>query len=97
MAQRASATGAAAAAETERELKELQARHAAALELMGERDEEVDELRNDLADVKTLYREQVDELAGLLEREREIRLELEVSKGGAAAETPLSQRRLICG
>lgn len=75
---------AAAAVETERELKELQARHAAALELMGERDEEVEELRNDLADVKTLYREQVDELAGLLEREREIRLELEVSKGGGA-------------
>ena len=44
------------------ELEALRRRHASALELMGERDEQVEELRADLADVKEMYREQIDML-----------------------------------
>ncbi|XP_024519580.1 golgin candidate 5 [Selaginella moellendorffii] len=44
------------------ELEALRRRHASALELMGERDEQVEELRADLADVKQMYREQIDML-----------------------------------
>lgn len=42
------------------ELEALRKRHSSALELMGERDEQVEELRADLADVKQMYREQID-------------------------------------
>ncbi|XP_073525326.1 uncharacterized protein [Phyllobates terribilis] len=42
------------------ELEALRRRHAAALELMGERDEELEELRADLIDVKAMYRDQID-------------------------------------
>lgn len=42
------------------ELEALRRRHSSALELMGERDEELEELRNDIADLKEMYREQID-------------------------------------
>ncbi|RLN27580.1 golgin candidate 5 [Panicum miliaceum] len=42
------------------ELEALKQRHFQALELMGERDEELEELRNDIVDLKEMYREQVD-------------------------------------
>ncbi|KAH1048049.1 hypothetical protein J1N35_038833 [Gossypium stocksii] len=41
------------------ELEALRRRHTAALELMGERDEELEELRADIVDLKEMYREQV--------------------------------------
>ncbi|KAJ7011829.1 hypothetical protein NC653_002047 [Populus alba x Populus x berolinensis] len=41
------------------ELDGLRRRHSAALELMGERDEELEELRADIVDLKEMYREQV--------------------------------------
>ncbi|XP_078429014.1 golgin Putative 5 [Wolffia australiana] len=44
------------------ELEALRRRHASALELMGERDEELEELRADIVDLKEMYREQVDML-----------------------------------
>jgi L-lactate utilization protein LutB len=43
-------------------LKELQARYAAAVELVGERDEQLEELANDLEDVKQMYRQQIETL-----------------------------------
>lgn len=50
------------------ELEALRRRHASALELMGERDEELEELRADLADVKQMYREQIDMLVSQIEK-----------------------------
>ncbi|GBG60929.1 hypothetical protein CBR_g16051 [Chara braunii] len=50
------------------ELEALRKRHASALELMGERDEQVEELRADLADIKQMYREQIDMLVNQIER-----------------------------
>ncbi|GJU28944.1 golgin candidate 5 [Tanacetum coccineum] len=44
------------------ELEALRVRHSAALELMGERDEELEELRADIVDLKEMYREQVNML-----------------------------------
>ncbi|KAH0874367.1 hypothetical protein HID58_071729 [Brassica napus] len=44
------------------ELEALRQRHAAALELMGERDEELEELRADIVDLKEMYKEQVNML-----------------------------------
>ncbi|KAK3027060.1 hypothetical protein RJ639_040892, partial [Escallonia herrerae] len=41
------------------ELESLRRRHSSALELMGERDEELEELRADILDLKEMYREQV--------------------------------------
>jgi len=41
------------------ELKALQAQHSTALELLGERNERVDELEQDLADARTIYRSQI--------------------------------------
>ncbi|KAI7725732.1 hypothetical protein M8C21_016611 [Ambrosia artemisiifolia] len=41
------------------EMEALRRRHSAALELMGERDEELEELRADIVDLKEMYREQV--------------------------------------
>jgi L-lactate utilization protein LutB len=43
-------------------LQELQARYAAAVELVGERDEQLEELANDLEDVKQMYRQQIETL-----------------------------------
>ncbi|GAQ81518.1 hypothetical protein KFL_000820260 [Klebsormidium nitens] len=51
------------------ELEALRRRHASALELMGERDEEVEELRADLQDHKSMYREQIDMLVKQIERQ----------------------------
>ncbi|XP_075489829.1 golgin candidate 5-like isoform X1 [Primulina tabacum] len=49
------------------ELEALRRRHSAALELMGERDEELEELRADIADVKEMYREQVNLLVNKIQ------------------------------
>ncbi|KAG2617580.1 golgin candidate 5-like [Panicum virgatum] len=49
------------------ELEALKQRHFQALELMGERDEELEELRNDIVDLKEMYREQVDLLVSQLQ------------------------------
>jgi TATA element modulatory factor len=45
------------------ELAALQQRHSAAVELLGEREEALAELRADVEDMKALYRDQVDALA----------------------------------
>lgn len=53
--------GAEAEAEArQKQLQALQARHAAAVELLGEREEALAELRADVADMKAVYCEQVD-------------------------------------
>ncbi|EOA33288.1 hypothetical protein CARUB_v10019736mg [Capsella rubella] len=49
------------------ELEALRQRHAAALELMGERDEELEELRADIVDLKEMYREQVNMLVNKIQ------------------------------
>ncbi|KAI3888337.1 hypothetical protein MKX03_003089 [Papaver bracteatum] len=49
------------------ELEALRRRHSAALELMGERDEELEELRADIMDVKEMYREQVNLLVNKIQ------------------------------
>ncbi|KAJ4768839.1 golgin putative 5 [Rhynchospora pubera] len=49
------------------ELEALRQRHTAALELMGERDEELEELRADIVDLKEMYREQVDLLVNKIQ------------------------------
>ncbi|XP_051119303.1 golgin candidate 5-like isoform X2 [Andrographis paniculata] len=50
------------------ELDALRRRHSAALELMGERDEELEELRADIVDLKEMYREQVNLLVNKIQR-----------------------------
>ncbi|KAL4583884.1 hypothetical protein LXL04_008469 [Taraxacum kok-saghyz] len=50
------------------ELEALRIRHSAALELMGERDEELEELRADIVDVKEMYREQVNMLVNKIQK-----------------------------
>ncbi|XP_015933439.1 golgin candidate 5 isoform X1 [Arachis duranensis] len=50
------------------ELEALRRRHSAALELMGERDEELEELRADIVDLKEMYREQVNLLVNQIQR-----------------------------
>ncbi|AQK88395.1 Golgin candidate 5 [Zea mays] len=59
-------TEAAAVPGLRAELEALKQRHFQALELMGERDEELEELRNDIVDLKEMYREQVDLLVSQL-------------------------------
>ncbi|XP_038717988.1 golgin candidate 5-like isoform X2 [Tripterygium wilfordii] len=49
------------------ELESLRRRHSAALELMGERDEELEELRADIVDLKEMYREQVNMLVNQIQ------------------------------
>ncbi|XP_052181341.1 golgin candidate 5 isoform X1 [Diospyros lotus] len=49
------------------ELEALRRRHSAALELMGERDEELEELRADIVDMKEMYREQVNLLVNKIQ------------------------------
>ncbi|MQL81211.1 hypothetical protein Taro_013663 [Colocasia esculenta] len=49
------------------ELEALRQRHSSALELMGERDEELEELRADIIDLKEMYREQVDLLVNKIQ------------------------------
>ncbi|TVU00556.1 hypothetical protein EJB05_54019 [Eragrostis curvula] len=60
-------TEAAALPGLKAELEALKQRHFQALELMGERDEELEELRNDIVDLKEMYREQVDLLVSQLQ------------------------------
>jgi len=54
----------------EQELSLLQQRHRAALEMLGEKTEEVQELRADLHDVKQAYRDQINDLLARLESKR---------------------------
>ncbi|KAG0198784.1 TATA element modulatory factor 1 [Mortierella sp. GBA30] len=54
----------------EQELSLLRERHRAALEMLGERTEEVQELKADLSDVKEAYRDQINELLAQLENLR---------------------------
>ncbi|KAF9102113.1 hypothetical protein BGX27_011177 [Mortierella sp. AM989] len=54
----------------EQELSLLQERHKAALEMLGERTEEVQELKADLVDVKEALRDQISELLSQLEQSR---------------------------
>jgi hypothetical protein len=49
------------------ELEALRRRHTSALELMGERDEELEELRADIVDLKEMYREQVNMLVNKIQ------------------------------
>ncbi|XP_024972266.1 golgin candidate 5-like isoform X2 [Cynara cardunculus var. scolymus] len=49
------------------DLEALRRRHSAALELMGERDEELEELRADIVDLKEMYREQVNMLVNKIQ------------------------------
>ncbi|CAL9087561.1 unnamed protein product [Musa textilis] len=49
------------------ELEALRQRHSTALELMGEHDEELEELRADIIDLKEMYREQVDLLVNRIQ------------------------------
>ncbi|KAM7475977.1 hypothetical protein LguiB_023220 [Lonicera macranthoides] len=49
------------------ELESLRRRHSSALELMGERDEELEELRADIVDLKEMYREQVNLLVNKIQ------------------------------
>eukprot|EP00897_Mesotaenium_endlicherianum_P010709 jgi/Mesen1/9667/ME000671S09019 len=53
-----------------KELEELQKRHDMALIIIGERNERVEELEADLADVKTLYREQMSMLIGQVDPDK---------------------------
>lgn len=48
------------------ELAALRALHLSAVELLGEREERLDELSADLADVRETYRQQIDYMAGQL-------------------------------
>ncbi|KAG0204082.1 hypothetical protein BGX33_008703 [Mortierella sp. NVP41] len=54
----------------EQELTLLKDRHRAALEMLGEKTEEVQELRADILDVKEAYRDQINELLAQLEKLR---------------------------
>ncbi|KAF9951586.1 TATA element modulatory factor 1, partial [Mortierella alpina] len=54
----------------EQELVLLRERHRAALEMLGERTEEVQELKADLSDVKEAYRDQINDLLAQLEKLR---------------------------
>lgn len=66
--QRAEATQSAAS-----ELRALQTRYEAALELLGERTERVDELQQDIVDMKALYKAQITELCAQVEAARALR------------------------
>ncbi|KAJ3009444.1 hypothetical protein HKX48_007932, partial [Thoreauomyces humboldtii] len=46
----------------EKEREDLSTRHAAALELLGERTERVEELQADIADMKVIFKQQLTEL-----------------------------------
>ena len=48
------------------ELEKLNHRHQTALELLGEKEEQVEELKADLFDVKQLYKTQINELVSKL-------------------------------
>ena len=48
------------------EYKALEVRYAAAVELLGERDEQLEEMAADLADVKQLYKQQIESLVAAL-------------------------------
>ncbi len=51
----------------EQTVQDLQARYSAALEMLGEKTEQVSELQADIADMKQVYRDQVQELVQLLD------------------------------
>jgi uncharacterized protein YoxC len=50
------------------ETEEMRTRYNTALELIGEKDEELEELRADIVDMKDLYKKQINELLEKLER-----------------------------
>jgi hypothetical protein len=54
------------------EMKGLQQRYDTLLELMGEKEEEVEELKADIADMKSLYKTQISELLERMERPKVI-------------------------
>ena len=56
---RTNTPGAQAHDRATQELKALQVKHSTALELLGERNERVDELEQDLAEARTIYRSQI--------------------------------------
>ena len=49
------------------EFEDLQQRHVSALELMGERDEQIEDLMADLSEIKGVFRQQMDAMATQLE------------------------------
>jgi len=49
-------------------IDELNKRYMATLELLGEKTEEAEELRDDLKDVKAIFRDQVNELLARIEK-----------------------------
>jgi F0F1-type ATP synthase delta subunit len=52
------------------EMEQMQVRYRTALEMIGEKEELVEELRHDINDLKTLYRSQITELLEKLDKER---------------------------
>jgi capsule polysaccharide export protein KpsE/RkpR len=64
------------------ELAAVQARYVAAVELVGERDERLEELSADLADVKALYKQDVQALYQQIEA---LAAQLAAAAGGGAA------------
>ncbi|KAG6546393.1 hypothetical protein Mapa_012133 [Marchantia paleacea] len=60
----------AAAVKVRKELEELKRRHDMALVIIGEQNEKADELEADMADVKTLYREQMNLLISQVDPEK---------------------------
>lgn len=61
------------AGELENRIRQMEERERALLELLGEREERLQELGNDIADMKAIYREQLQELADQLEMARAIK------------------------
>lgn len=59
------------------ELAALKQRHTAALELLGEKEEKLDELKADLVDMKQLYRSQITEM---VEKNAQLATQLEELK-----------------
>ena len=53
--------------EVKNQMKEIQQRYNTALELIGEKDEQLEELKADILDVKILYKDQISELLEKIE------------------------------
>ncbi|KAK9364990.1 TATA element modulatory factor 1 TATA binding-domain-containing protein [Lipomyces kononenkoae] len=60
----------AKSAELENQMHELQLREQTTLELLGEKTERVNELENDVADLKMMYRQQIQELVEQINNQR---------------------------
>jgi L-lactate utilization protein LutB len=59
--------------EVRNQMKEISGRYNTALELIGEKEEQVEELRADIADMKLLYKEQINELLEKVEEQKQNR------------------------